>query len=260
MATLNRALALTQMHDRAVMIPEDLELDMPRRLDVLFEVELSHTERRFRLALRGFNRMRQLARSADDAHAAAAAAGRGLDDHRVPDFFREFERLVLGVDRAVAARQNRDARLLHHAARARLVAHQADYLRVGPDELDVTGFADLGEIRALGEEAVPRMNSVGARDLRGADDRRDVQVAVRAAGRPDADVFVGEPHVQRVLVGLGVDRHRLDAQLTARKDDAECDLSAVRDQNFLEHCYFVRMANNRSPYWTGCPPSMYTLA
>ena len=41
-----------------MMIAKDLELNMPRRLDILFEVELSHTERSFRLALRGFDRMR----------------------------------------------------------------------------------------------------------------------------------------------------------------------------------------------------------
>ena len=46
------------------------------------------------------------------------------------------------------------------------------------------------------------MNGVGARDLGGADDRGDVQVALGAARRPDADVLVGKADVQRVLIGL----------------------------------------------------------
>ena len=60
------------------------------------------------------------------------------------------------------------------------------------------------------------MDGVGAGDFGGADHGRHVQVAVGAARRADADVLVGEPDVQRVLVGLGVDGHGLDAELAAR--------------------------------------------
>ena len=134
----------------------------------------------------------------------------------IADLLGELERLLLAVDRAVAARQDRHARLLHHAARARLVAHQPDHLRVGADELDVARLADLGQVGALGQEPVAGMDRVGAGDFRGADDRRHVQVAVGAARRADADVLVGEPDVQRVLVGLRVDGDGLDAQLAAR--------------------------------------------
>ena len=133
----------------------------------------------------------------------------------IADVLGELERLLLALDRAVAARQDRHAGLLHDAARPRLVAHQADDLRIGADELDVARLADLGEVRALGEEPVAGMDGVGAGDLGRADDGRHVQVAVGAARRADADVLVGEAHVQRVLVGLGVHRDGLDAELAA---------------------------------------------
>ena len=141
--------------------------------------------------------------------------------------------------------QNRHARLLHDAPRARLVAHQPDDLRVGTDELDVARLADFGEVRALGQEAVAGMDGVGAGDFGGADDRRHVQVAVGAARRADADVLVGEPDVQGVLVGLGVDGDRLDAQLAAGEDDAQRDLAAVGDQDLLEH---LLRANREQPF------------
>jgi hypothetical protein len=64
------------------------------------------------------------------------------------------------------------------------------------------------------------MQRIGAGDLRRADDRRHVQIALAAPRRPDADVFVGEAHVQRVLVGLRIHGHGLDAQFAARKDHA----------------------------------------
>ena len=57
----------------------------------------------------------------------------------------------------------------------------------------------------------------------------------RAGARPDADVVVGEAHVQRLAVRFGVDRDRLHAELAAGADDAQRDLAAVGDQNFLEH-------------------------
>ena len=144
-------------------------------------------------------------------------------------------RLLFAFDRPVAARKDRHAGLLHRAARARLVAHQPNHVRVGSDEADVAGLADLGEIRALGEEAVAGVDRVGAGDLGRADDRWHVQVAVGASRRSDADVLVGEPDVQRVLVGLGVHGHGLDAELAAGVDHAQGDLAAVGNQDLLEH-------------------------
>ena len=129
MAPLDRALALAEVDDVAVMIAEHLELDVARVLDVLLDVDVADAERRFGLALRGLERLRQLAWRADDAHAAAAAAGDRLDDHRVAELLGDLLRLVLAVDRAVAARQDRHAGLLHRAARARLVADQPDHVR-----------------------------------------------------------------------------------------------------------------------------------
>ena len=160
MAPLDRALALAEMDDRAVVIAEHLELDVARVLDVLLEVDVADAERRLRLALRGLERLAQLARRADDAHAAAAAAGDRLDDHReARGPCAILRRLLLAVDRAVAARQDRDAGLLHRAPRARLVAEQPDDVRRRADELDVAGLADFGEVGALGQEAVARDGS-----------------------------------------------------------------------------------------------------
>ena len=235
MAALDRALALAEVHDVAVMIAEDLELDVARRLEVLLDVDVADAERRFRLALRRLERVRQVGRLLDDAHAAAAAAGDRLDDDRIADLLRDLGRALFALDRTVAAGQHRHAGLLHRPARLGLVAEQANHARVGADEADVARLADFGEVGALRQEAVAGMQRVGAGDLGGADDRRDVQVAVAAARRADADVLIGEAHVQRVLVGLRVDGHGLDAQLAAREDHAQRDLSTIGDQDFLEH-------------------------
>src|SRR5262249_61086055 len=112
-APLNRALTLAHMDHGAVLVAENLKLDMPWRLDVLLEIDVAHAEGRLGFPLRGLERERQLAARADDAHAAAAAAGGRLDDHRISDFLGHLQRLVLALDRPVAAGKNRDAGLLH---------------------------------------------------------------------------------------------------------------------------------------------------
>ena len=59
---LNRALALAEVHHVAVVIAEDLELDVARRLEVLLDVDVADAERRLGLALRRLERVRQLRR------------------------------------------------------------------------------------------------------------------------------------------------------------------------------------------------------
>ena len=232
---LDRALALAEVHDRAVVIAEDLELDVARVLDVLFEIDVADAERRLGFALGRLERLGELAGGPDDAHAAAAAARHRLDDHREAEILRDLVRLLLAVDRPVAAGKDRDAGLLHRAPRARLVAEQPDHIRRRPDELDVAGLAHFREIRALSEKAVARVDRVGAGDLGGAQHGGHAQVAVGASRRADADVLVGEPDVQRVLVRLRIHGDGLDPQLAAGADDSKRDLPAVGDEYLFEH-------------------------
>src|SRR5205085_7385790 len=76
---LDRALALEQRHDVAVRVREDLDLDVPRRLDVTLEEDRRVPERARRLPARAFDRVGEVGFAAYDAHPATAAAGRRLD-------------------------------------------------------------------------------------------------------------------------------------------------------------------------------------
>ena len=62
MPALDRALALAEVHDRAVLVAEDLELDVPRRLDVLLDVDVADAEGGLGLTLRRLDGMRQFRR------------------------------------------------------------------------------------------------------------------------------------------------------------------------------------------------------
>src|SRR6266850_1668618 len=97
------------------------------------------------------------------------------------------------------------------------------------------------------------MDRLRVGDLRGRDDAADVQITLAAPRGPDADVLVGEAHVERVLIGLRVDGHRLHAELAAGVDDPQGDLAPVGDEDLLEHQEVSRILKRTSPYSTGCP-------
>ena len=104
-----------------------------------------------------------------------------------------------------------------------------------PDKGDVVLFEDLGEAGILGEEAVAGMHRVGAGDLAGRHDGRNIEIAVLGGWAADADALVGEADMHGVGVGRGVHGDGGDAELLAGTFDAKRDLSPVGDQNLVEH-------------------------
>ena len=80
-----RAFAFVEVDHLAVRIAEDLDLDVPRLLDVAFEQHAITAEGVARLALAAFEVRQEFGAGAHDAHALAAAAMRGLDHQRIAD-------------------------------------------------------------------------------------------------------------------------------------------------------------------------------
>ncbi len=136
---------------------------------------------------------------------------------------------------ALGARHERHAGGAHLGLRARLVAHALHHVRGRPDEDEVVVLAGADEGGVLGQEAVAGMDGVAAGRLGRRDERRDAEVALGRGRRADADRAVGEPDVQRVLVGGRVDGDRLDAELVQGADHAHGDLAAVGDEDTVEH-------------------------
>ncbi len=235
-AALQRAVAFAQRDHVAVVVADHLELDVPGLLEEFLHVDRVVAEGRESLGLGDVDRIEKRPLAVHDAHAAAAAAARGLDDDRVADRLGDAEALVrIGGQGAVGARHAGHPGLVHGRDRRDLVAHEADGLALRPDEHEAGFFHALGEVRVLGQEAVAGMDSHRVRDLGSADDRGHVEVAVPGLRRPDADGLVGEQHVLEGAVGGRVHGHRLDAELAARPQDAERYLAAIRDDYLVEH-------------------------
>ena len=202
MPPLDRALALDERQHGAVLIAEQLHLDVarPRRAGAR-DRSAASPNAALRFRPRGAN-----ARPADppaarhDAHALAAAAGDGLDQQRIADARRAPSRSrrrrrrrssgssvpgTTGTPAAIAA-----------LARRGLAAHQRDRFGVGPMNVRPGVAARRGEVVVLGEKAVAGMDRVGAGLVRRVDDRDRCAGSSRAArsGR-SAHASSAMPHV-----------------------------------------------------------------
>ncbi len=119
MAALRGAVAGADPHDVAVLVADDLHLDVARPREVALDVDLVATEERLRLALGAVHRLLHLVGAVHHLHAAAAAAERGLDRHRLAVLVAELEDLVAdagelggaGHDRRAAAQRGLAAEL-----------------------------------------------------------------------------------------------------------------------------------------------------
>ena len=230
MSALDGALALAEAEDVAVLIGEDLELDVAGTLDELLHVEVAVAEGAggFRGGL--LEHAGEVFRRADDAHAAAAAACRCLEDDGIADTLCPVERVCLGGDDAVGAGEDGHPGLFHGLARGGLFAHEAGDFGGRTDEFDVGGAADLGEVGIFAEEAVAGMNGVDVGDLGCRDDSRDIEVAVRGPCRTDAHGAIRHTRPERVPIRFRMGQHRLDAQLMAGADEPHGDLTSIRNQ------------------------------
>ncbi len=103
------------------------------------------------------------------------------------------------------------------------------------DEDDAFFFHALGKAGVFAQEAVARMHRLRAGLLAGGNDFFGLQVAVAAWRGADVDGFIGKLDMARILVGVGIHRHRLDAHFAGGKNDAAGNFAPVGDQNFGKH-------------------------
>ena len=190
----------------------------------------------FGLAARGRQRGRQFGRLAHHFHAAPAAAGRRLDQHRIADPVRQSCRLRVSE---VTPPSEPGTTGMPSRLAVRLASILSPMMRMcsalGPMKCHAVVGEDFGKARVLRQEAVAGMHGVGAGDLAGRQNGGDVEIAVFGRRRADAHALVGKAHVHGVGVGGGMHRHGRDAELLAGAQHAQRDLAAIGDEDFIEH-------------------------
>ena len=151
MAALDGAVALAEVDDVAVRVGEDLHLDVAAGGDRPLEDEVAVAEGALGLAAGRLGRALEGVVLLDEAHAAPAAAGRGLDHHREADLVGLLEERGDVLLRALPAGDDRHFVLRGELAGLGLVAHQAHGVGGRADEGDAGCRAGLGEGGVLRE-------------------------------------------------------------------------------------------------------------
>ena len=234
-APLDRAFALAEIDDVAVLVAQNLDFHVARIGDELLQENTIVAKARFRFRACAREAVGEFGRTVGDAHAFAAAPRGGLDHDRIADFVGDLGRLGFVLDHAEIAGHRRDFGGGRGALTLDLIAHRGDRLGVGPDE-DNTGLGErLGEGGALRKKAIAGMHRFSTGFLAGRDDLLDDEVALRRGRRSDRDRHIGHFHMQRVAVGLGKHRNRRDTHPPRGPDNPAGDLAAIGNEDSLEH-------------------------
>src|SRR6185312_17396176 len=107
-AALDRAFALAEIDDIAVLVAKHLDFDVPRIDDELLDENAVVAEGGLRFRAGASEALRDLDARMCDPHALAAAAGGGLDHHRIPDLVGNAHGRIVVLDDAEMARHRRD--------------------------------------------------------------------------------------------------------------------------------------------------------
>ncbi|MCY1518629.1 hypothetical protein D9M68_533520 [compost metagenome] len=132
-APLRGAVALAQVQLVAVLVAQHLDLDVARAFDRAFDDDLVGAEGAGRFGAGLAQQLGQCAFLVHHAHAAPAAAGSGLEDHRVADAPHGLQHLRIAA-RGGRTRHGGHAGLAHRGLGLGLVAHEVDHAGRGPDE------------------------------------------------------------------------------------------------------------------------------
>ena len=223
------------MHGVAFAVAEHLNFDVARLLQILFHIDGVVFEGRFGLRPCSRERESEVGLGVGDFHAASAAAGSGLDQHGEAHSLSHFESLGFAGHCAIRARHDWNAKFLRGHLGFDLVAHGPDVLGCRADKRDLVLFEYFGEAGIFRQEAVARVNGVGACDLAGGDEGRDIEIAFAGSRRADAHTFVRETHMHGVGICGRMNGNGCDAEFLAGPLDAQSNFTPVCNQDLVEH-------------------------
>ena len=240
-AALQGAVPLAQVHHVAILVAQDLDLDVLGFHDELLDEDVVIAESLLGLALDQLKGGLHLLWRVAAAHAPAAAAPGGLQDHREAEAHGLLQRLVPVPQRLGAAGDDGHPAADGDLLGGQLVAHPGHGVGLGADEGDARLLAGPDEVRVLGEEAVAGVDGVHTPAPGEIDDLADVQVGPQGAVLLADEVGLvglGAEETQGVL--LGVHGHGVEAQVIAGPEDADGDLAAVGGEDFLKVTFWHR--------------------
>ena len=225
---LHRAIALVEVHDIAVLVPEDLDLNVFGAGNVALEEHCGIAKRVERLILRLTQKARQQRWFFHHPHATTTTAEGSFDDQRKTNFVSRLERLIGIGDRLLGAGQRWHLVAMRQRPRRGLVAHVFQQLRRWTNEGDALARTSPCKLRVFRKESIARMNHRHALLLGERDDALDIEVSAdRALRRIELVRLVGLESVNRKAVLFGENRDCAQTKFVGSAENADRDFSAV---------------------------------
>ena len=232
---LNRAISLEEMHEIAVLVAKDLNLDVARPLDQLFDQQAAITERGLRFATRRDQRVAQSGDIMNRPHPFAPAASRRFDHYRQADALRFRGETFIALVFAIVARRDRHACRDSQPFGFDLRSHRGDGLDTRPDPDEAMLLAELRQIRAFGQEAITGVNGIGTRGQCSTDDAIGAEIAVARGRRSDRHGDIGEPDMHGIAIRVRIDGSGTQADALCRANDADGDFASIGDEKRTKH-------------------------
>lgn len=128
----------------------------------LFQIHFAVAETGHSLRLCRGKGGRQLLRAEHPAHTATAAAGAGLQQHRIADALGNLQSLLGAFNYAVRTGHHRYARLDYQFAGGGLIAHLTNHIAAGADEFEPTLGAQIRKFVVFGKKTVAGVDGLAA--------------------------------------------------------------------------------------------------
>src|SRR5690606_28049100 len=202
--------------------------------DALFQKHISATKGFGGLGNHPFIILAQLTFVVATPDSSPAATGSGLEHHRITDPLGLLDGISQILEVAFGTGRDRHTSGNGTGAGFGLIPHGPNHLGTGSDKTDAAFSTDLRQQRVFREESIAWVQGITAGFNGEIHNAMRVEVA-RQGVRANAVRFIGFFDMQGVAVCFGVDGDRSDTQLFTGSGDPHCDLSPIRDENFLDH-------------------------
>src|SRR2546425_2001295 len=202
MSTLNAALPLREVDRLSPSVRDELQLDMPGRLDQPFNIESTLSESSLRFAVCPRKQIFELRLLRDLAYPSPPTAEGRLQDHGIPYLAGEAQRFLDVVKNLLRPRQGGDAHPPRELPALYLVLRDLECLGGGSDELHSGLIAGGRERGVLREVTVPWVDRINRSLLGDGEYLIAIRVALFRSWGSEGVRFVRQLHVKGFLVNV----------------------------------------------------------
>ena len=214
-------------------VGQALRFHVARLVEELLNEALATAERRDGFAHCGLVLFGDFFDRAGDLEATTATAEDSLDGYGQAVLLSEGNDFVGVLDGILQTWSQRCASSESDLLGLGLIAQSVDRGRRWADPDQARIEYSLSKVGVLGEEAVTRVNRVGATAFSDRQNLRNIEVGVGRCGALQGVSLVGETHIERIAIGFSVDGNATDAGVLRGTHHAYGDFATVSNQNLL---------------------------